>query len=77
MRDSDRWRAVVYTIMNLLAPQNVRNFLSSRGTVNFSRRALLHEFSETQTDGLFLFFSAPRLQFLLALVVYVRVGGGL
>jgi len=40
-QDKEKWRAHVNTIMNFLGPSNVRNFLSSWGTISFSRRALL------------------------------------
>jgi hypothetical protein len=41
VQDSDRWRALVYTVMNLRLP-NAGNFLSSIGHFNFSRGTLLH-----------------------------------
>jgi hypothetical protein len=43
--DTDKWLALVNTVMNLRVTQNAENFLNSSGTVNFSRRTLLHEVS--------------------------------
>jgi hypothetical protein len=37
----DKWRAVVYVIMNIWDPYNVGNFLTNWGTVSFSRRYAL------------------------------------
>jgi hypothetical protein len=37
-QDSDQWKALVNTIMNLRVSQNVRKFLSSCTTGGFSRR---------------------------------------
>ena len=36
-RDMDTWRYIVHTVINLLVPQNARNFLTSRYLVSFSR----------------------------------------
>jgi hypothetical protein len=44
-QDGDRRRALVNAVMNLRVPQNAGNFLTSRETVSFSRRTLLHGFS--------------------------------
>jgi hypothetical protein len=41
-QDRDRWRALVYTVMNLLVPYNAGNFLGSLGHFSFSGRTLLH-----------------------------------
>jgi hypothetical protein len=43
--NSDRWRALVNTVMNLRVPENAANFLSRLGHVSFSGRNLLHEVS--------------------------------
>jgi hypothetical protein len=40
-QDSDQWRALVNTVMNLRVPQNVGKFLSSCTNGDFSRRAQL------------------------------------
>jgi hypothetical protein len=37
--DSDQWRALVNTVMNLQVPYNAGKFLSSCMTGSFSRRA--------------------------------------
>jgi hypothetical protein len=41
-QDSDRWRALVNTVMNLRVPKNVGKFLSSCKISGFSRWAQLH-----------------------------------
>jgi hypothetical protein len=43
--DRDQWRALVNTVMELLAPTNFWNFLISCTAGGFSRRAQLHEVS--------------------------------
>jgi hypothetical protein len=44
-QDRDQWWALVNTVMNLRAPYNVKKFLSSCTTNDFSRRTQLHEVS--------------------------------
>jgi peptide subunit release factor RF-3 len=38
----DRWRALVYTVMNFRFPKNAGNSLRSLGHFSFSGRTLLH-----------------------------------
>jgi hypothetical protein len=40
-QDTAVWRALVSAIVNLLVPQNVGYFLTSRKPVSFSRRTVL------------------------------------
>jgi hypothetical protein len=42
VQDTDRWMALVNTIMNLRVPQKAGDFLSSRMTICFSKMTLLH-----------------------------------
>jgi hypothetical protein len=42
-QDTDKWRALVNTVMNLRVPQNVWKFLSSCTADGFSRRAQIRE----------------------------------
>jgi hypothetical protein len=42
-QDSNQWRALVNTVMNLRVPWNAGKFLSSCTIGSFSRRAQLHE----------------------------------
>jgi hypothetical protein len=43
VQDTDPWRALVNTVMNLRVPYNAGKFLSSCTVGGFSRRAQLHE----------------------------------
>jgi hypothetical protein len=42
VQDSDQWRALVNTVMNLWVSSNVVKFLSGCATDGFSRRTQLH-----------------------------------
>jgi hypothetical protein len=42
-QDSDQWRALMNTVMNLRVPLNAGKFSSSYIIGSFSRRAQLHE----------------------------------
>jgi hypothetical protein len=44
--DRDRWWALVNIVVNLRAPQNVGNFLTSQELVSFSRRTVLYGVSK-------------------------------
>jgi hypothetical protein len=48
-QDRDRWRAVVYTVMNLRVLQNAENFLSNLEFVSFSGRTFLDGVSLVST----------------------------
>jgi len=43
VQDTDRQPAVVNAIMKFLVPQNAGNFLTSLGTISFSRSTLFQE----------------------------------
>jgi hypothetical protein len=45
-QDRDRWWALVNKLMKLQIPQNAGNFMTSFGTVNFSRRILSYRVSK-------------------------------
>jgi hypothetical protein len=49
-QNTDQWRALVNTVMNLRVRQNVEKLLSSCTTGDFSRRAQLHGVSCTVED---------------------------
>ena len=51
-QDTERWRALVHTVMNLRVPQNVGNFLANRGPVSFSEMPLFHGVSYLRTPYL-------------------------
>ena len=55
-----KWRGFVNAVMNLRVPQNTGHFLSSLGTVSFSRRELV-----------FLLFSCLVRYFIVNLVSHV------
>jgi hypothetical protein len=44
-QDSDQWKALLNTVMNLHVPENVAKFLSSCTIGGFSRRAQFREIS--------------------------------
>ena len=45
-QDSDRWRTLVVTVMNLRVPSNAGNLLTSCKPASFSRRTLHHGVSK-------------------------------
>jgi len=50
VQDRDGWKALVNVVMNLWVTYNARSFLTSWGTVSFSRRILLHAVSFQTKD---------------------------
>jgi hypothetical protein len=42
-QNTDQWRALVNTVMNLWVPENAGKFLSNCRIGNFSRKTQLHE----------------------------------
>jgi hypothetical protein len=59
-QDRKQWRPVVKTVLNFRSPLKTSNFLTSRGTVTFSRRILF------QTDS---YSQGGRVRFAAAAVV--------
>ena len=51
-QDRDRWRTLVSAVMNLWAPWNAGNFLTSCRPVSFSRRNLRHGISKGHHVGI-------------------------
>jgi c-di-GMP-related signal transduction protein len=51
-RDKDTLRAVVNIVTNFPVPYNVDNFLTSRGTINFSSWSLLRGVSKIKAVSL-------------------------
>jgi hypothetical protein len=49
-QDRDQWRALVSTVMKLPFPLNFGKFLSSCTIGSFSRRAQLHEVSQSEEE---------------------------
>jgi len=45
-QDRERWRSLVNAVMNIQVPLNAGNFLTTRETVSFSRRTLIHGVSK-------------------------------
>jgi hypothetical protein len=41
-QDREKWQVLVNRVMNIRVPQNAWNFLTSCGTIRFSRKARLH-----------------------------------
>jgi hypothetical protein len=41
-KDGDQWQTLVHTVTNLLSSIKCRNYLTSQGTISFSRRTQLH-----------------------------------
>jgi hypothetical protein len=50
-QDKNQWWAVVNTVMNLWVPLQAVNFLTSRVTISFSRRIVLHSVSHRRDSN--------------------------
>ena len=67
-KDTDRWKAVMDTVMNIRVPYNLGNFLNRSETLSFSRSTLLRgvaQYRDISCPIVYFFRHLPLLAFIL------------